>query len=92
MEITFNKIKIITPLGDEEYSIDKSCDVIVIISAKGSANFKIKNETENTLVALANISTPFDCTAELNVGLNSCIKLFDPNLNEEFLSCDIEVV
>ena len=92
MDIEFKKFKVTTPLGDEEYSIMRSGSTLLISSDKGSSDFVISSETESSIMALGSLTFPFDCSAKVHFGKQSYISLIDPTLNEEFLTCSIEVL
>lgn len=91
MDINYNHIDIITPLGTERYSIARSASTITLGSNKGSADFNISKELDNYLVATAALQVPFDCIAEVCFGEKNEIKLIDPNTKDQYITCLIEV-
>lgn len=89
-----SKMKVITPLGDEEFSIEKKSDNKLTLSIfKGSADLDIVFDDEDMLLAEGNLNVPFDCRLILSMDKDKCVvKIEDPTLDEVYIESVCEVV
>ena len=89
-----SKMKVITPLGDEEFSIEKKSDTELTLSIfKGSANLDIIYNDEKGLLAEGDLTVPFDCRLIFSLDSDGCvIKIEDPLLEEVYFESKCEVV
>jgi hypothetical protein len=85
-----SKMKVSTPLGDEEFSVSKNGSNITLEIFKGSADLEIIEDSDDYLVAKGVLTIPFDCIMSIKLSSNpeigSFIYLTDPLLNEVFLT------
>jgi hypothetical protein len=85
-----SKMKVLTPLGDEEFSIQKNRNTVTLEIFKGSADLEIIEDSNDILVAKGVLTVPFDCIMSIklsnNPDLGSFIYLIDPLLKEVFLT------
>lgn len=89
-----SKMKVITPLGDEEFSIEKKSDTQLTLSIfKGSADLDIVFDDEDALLAEGILTIPFDCRLILHINKDKCVvKIEDPMLDEVYIESVCEVV
>lgn len=88
------KMKVITPLGEEEFSIEKKSDNKLTLSIfKGSADLNIVVDDEDLLLAEGLLTIPFDCRLIFSLDSSNCVvKIEDPMLDEIYIESICEVV
>ena len=94
MDSISSKMKVITPLGDEEFSIEKKSDTELTLSIfKGSADLNIVFNDEKGLLAEGDLTVPFDCRLIFSLGSDSSvIKVEDPLLEQVYIEAKCEVI
>lgn len=86
------KMKVITPLGDEEFSLEKNESKLTLSIFKGSADLNIVIDDEDLLLAEGELNTPFDCRLIFSLEKDRCVvKIEDPTLDEVYLESVCEV-
>lgn len=84
------KMKVSTPLGDEEFSIRKNGETVTLEIFKGSADLNVIEDSDDELVAEGVLTVPFDCILSIKLSkksdTSSFIYLTDPLLKKVFLS------
>jgi len=89
-----SKMKVITPLGDEEFSVEKKSDTELTLSIfKGSADLNIVFNDGDSLLAEGDLTIPFDCRLIFSLDSNGyVVKLEDPILEEVYIESKCEVI
>jgi len=88
-----SKMKVITPLGSEEFTLEKGEDKLTLSIFKGSADLNIVIDDEDLLLAEGELDVPFDCRLIFSLDSDKCVvKLEDPTLDEVYLESICEVV
>ena len=89
-----SKMKVITPLGNEEFSLDRNNDKLTVSIFKGSAELDIISEDDDTLVSSGVLSVPFDCvlTVELNAEDGGTVYITGSMFDEVYIDSICEVV
>ena len=88
-----SKMKVITPLGDEEFSVDRNGNVLTVSIFKGSADLEIIEEDDNSLVASEKLNVPFDCIMTLRLGKEKAsLEVSDEVVRETYIVAPCEAV
>lgn len=87
-------MKVITPLGDEPFSLSRDKDKLTVSIFKGSAELDVISEDNETLVASGILSVPFDCilTVELNNKGGGTVYITDSMFDEVYVDSICEVL
>lgn len=88
------KMKITTPFGEEDLTVEKKDNHKLTLSIlKGYVDLDIVIDDEDLLLAEGNLSVPFDCRLIFSMDKDSCVvKIEDPILDEVYLESICEVV
>lgn len=88
-----SKMKVITPLGEEEFSLKIAENILTLEIFKGSTDLNVVFNDEESLLAEGDLNVPFDCRLIFSLEKDKCVvKLEDPMLNEVYLESICEVV
>lgn len=86
------KMKVITPLGEEEFNITLNNDKLTLSVFKGSADLNVETIDDSHLLAKGTLNVPFDCKMILELNIDNTVSgkvsLIDPLLDEPFLEVE----